>query len=215
MSEAVRQKFHTVSKDVKTSILHSSMNSNPTILSSLGLPMPKDQPPNLRKRLSTPLLRKAKSSGSLGSPGSSPQVGKTYAVQGEGFTIVASPQAMSSPVFQGHKHSSSIDVPRSRQSTGPRAMSVFGPSGSNGSIPSFGRVSGKGLGIAIGEQPGAFVDWLTRYKGTDLRMEVGRMKKLRMLLRHESTDWVAEFIGMGGYKLVLARLQDLLDVEWR
>jgi len=53
------------------------------------------------------------------------------------------------------------------------------------------------------------------YKGTDLRMDVGRMKKLRMLLRHESTDWVAEFVEMGGYKLVLARLQDLLDIEWR
>lgn len=71
------------------------------------------------------------------------------------------------------------------------------------------------MGIAIGEQPQAFIDWLGAYKGTDLRMEVNRCKKLRMLLRHESTNWVAEFVGLGGYKLVLSRLQDLLDVEWR
>lgn len=67
----------------------------------------------------------------------------------------------------------------------------------------------------MGEQPEAFVSWLGMYKATDLRMEVGRCKKLRMLLRHESTDWVGQFIELGGYGLILARLQDLLDVEWR
>lgn len=46
-------------------------------------------------------------------------------------------------------------------------------------------------------------------------MDVGRMKKLRMLLRHENTAWVDHFIKIGGYGLVLARLKDLVDVEWR
>lgn len=212
MSEAVRQKFTTVSADVKTSILHSSMTSNPTILTSLGLPVPSEtpQPPKMRKRLSTPLLRKAKSSSSLNSPGASPQVGRTYAVNGDAFTIVASPTTMSSPAF-----STGPRPPVHRPSNGPRPTSLFGASGSSGSIPSYGRSAGKGLGIAMGEQPQAFVDWLRMYKATDLRMEVGRCKKLRMLLRHESTVWVGEFVGLGGYKLVLQRLQDLLDVEWR
>jgi hypothetical protein len=67
----------------------------------------------------------------------------------------------------------------------------------------------------MGEQPDAFIGWLKSHKGTDLRMEVDRMKKLRMLLRHESTGWVQTFLDMGGYDLVLARLQDVLDVEWR
>lgn len=67
----------------------------------------------------------------------------------------------------------------------------------------------------MGEQPDAFVSWLKAYKGTDLRMEVDRMKKLRMLLRHESTVWVQTFLEMDGYGLILARLQDVLDVEWR
>jgi hypothetical protein len=74
--------------------------------------------------------------------------------------------------------------------------------------------SGKGLGISM-EQPDSFITWLQSYKGTDARMEVDRMKKLRMLLRHESTGWVQAFLDKGGYELVLARLQDLLDIEWR
>ena len=73
----------------------------------------------------------------------------------------------------------------------------------------------KGLGIAMGERPEAFIQWLQSHKATDLKMQVARGKKLRMLLRHESTAWVASFIEQGGYKLVLARLQDLLDIEWR
>lgn len=71
------------------------------------------------------------------------------------------------------------------------------------------------MGINMGEQPESFILWLGSYKGTDLRLEVGRCKKMRMLLRHESTTWVAAFLEMGGYKLVLARLQDVLDMEWR
>ena len=201
------------------------MTSDPAILNSLGLPLPSKDSPGLRKRLSTPLLRKAKSSSSLGSPSSSSpqvQVGQTYSVGSDAFTIVASPTSTSSSAFGSPLSFSraSMDTasrPRvQRPSAGPRPMSMnLFASGSNGSVQSFGRTGGRGLGIAIGEQPQAFIDWLGMYKGNDLRMEIGRCKKLRMLLRHESTDWVAEFIGLGGYKLILARLQDILDVEWR
>ncbi|WVQ77155.1 hypothetical protein IAR50_006838 [Cryptococcus sp. DSM 104548] len=214
--ETVRQKFSTVSQDVKSSILSSTLTSNPAILSSLGLPIPAPQSPKARKKLSTPLLRKTKSSGSLknGQPQPNPNgVGKTYNVNGEGFVIVASPNTASdatlpSPVFPN-------EDPR-RQSIDSRSLRpssrIFGHSSS----PSVGSNKGaKGLGIAMGEQPEAFIQWLKAYKGTDLNMDVGRCKKLRMLLRHESTDWVGAFLDMGGYGLVLDRLQDLLDVEWR
>lgn len=76
--------------------------------------------------------------------------------------------------------------------------------------------AGAGLGIAVnGEQPESFIAWLRAYKATDLRMDVDKMKKLRMVLRHEKTEWVARFLELGGYGLILARLQDLLDIEWR
>ncbi|WVF71718.1 hypothetical protein IAT40_006526 [Kwoniella sp. CBS 6097] len=240
--ETVRQKFSSVSQDVKSSILSSTLNSNPTILSSLGLPVPATvkETPKMKKRLSTPLLRKAKSSAELNSPGSSPQVGKTYSVEGEGFVIVASPVsspnpnrgAMSPPLgftstvgpVAPPSRGQSMDLSRpgtTRQPAGPSSngrplsLSLFGPSSSNGSVTSLGKAGGKGLGIAMGEQPEQFIQWLSSHKGTDLKMDVGRAKKLRMLLRHESTDWVTVFIDEGGYKLVLDKLQDLLDIEWR
>jgi len=178
----------------------------------------------VKKRKSTPLLRKAKSSSSIGSPGQSAEVGRTYCVEGDEFTIVASPLsspnpgAMSPPTSHRGQSMDMSRPPNSRQSTGPArplSMSVFGPSSSTSSIPTYTRSGVKGLGINMGEQPEAFIQWLGAYKGTDLNMDVGRCKKLRMLLRHEMTAWVGTFLEMGGYRLILARLKDLLDVEWR
>ncbi|OCF76299.1 hypothetical protein I204_03599 [Kwoniella mangroviensis CBS 8886] len=227
----VRQKFSTVSSDVKSSILLSTLNSNPTILSSLGLPTPTPTTPKVKKRMSTPLLRKTKSSAEVSSPSGSPQVGKTYDVGGEGFVIVASPNLnnegndrgmMSPPLGYGsNSRGQSMDLPRASTSSGSGSSSgpsrplsgLFSPSTSNSS--SLGRSSGKGLNISMGEQPDSFITWLNAHKGTDLNMDVGKAKKLRMLLRHESTTWVGTFLEMKGYDLILDRLKDLLDIEWR
>ncbi|OWZ74443.1 hypothetical protein AYX14_00090 [Cryptococcus neoformans] len=211
--ETVRLKFSTVSPAIKSSILSSTLTSNPTILSSLGLPLPTSplQSPKTKKKLSTPLLRKSKSSGELKGDRST-----TVNVGGEGFVIVASPRAgeggvMSPPLPPGDMRGQSLDLGRPSQSPRPNSR-LFGHSPS----PSLGnKTSAKGLGIAMGEQPEAFIGWLSAYKGTDLRMEVARCKKLRMLLRQESTDWVGAFVEMGGYSLILDKLQDLLDIEWR
>ncbi|KAJ9127585.1 hypothetical protein QFC24_000994 [Naganishia onofrii] len=46
-------------------------------------------------------------------------------------------------------------------------------------------------------------------------VDVDQVKKLRLLLGSESTSWVQTFIDAGGYKYLLLRLKDLLDVEWR
>ncbi|RXK38918.1 hypothetical protein M231_03763 [Tremella mesenterica] len=254
--QTVRQKFSTVSPDVKSSLISSSLSGNAIILSSLGLPIPTQ--PKIKKRMSTPLLRRPKSSSSLNGPS---QVGETYQVDGDQFVIVASPlsspdpnnvlspnlpkvHALPSlpnervPKHNAFHHSGAIyredgssqghggegRPPNSRQSTGPG--SKFITSNSAGSISKSGNTSsiGKAGGnmASVGkknqgmnmERPDAFISWLQSHKGTDLNMDVGRCKKLRMLLRHETTMWVGQFVNMGGYDLVLARLQDLLDIEW-
>ncbi|KIR55860.1 hypothetical protein I315_01742 [Cryptococcus gattii Ru294] len=195
--ETVRLKFSTVSPAIKSSILSSTLTSNPAILSSLGLPLPTlpPQSPKARKKLSTPILRKTKSSGELKGDRNA-----TVNVGGEGFVIVASPRSgeggvMSTPLQPGNMRGQSIDLGRPSQSPRPSSR-LFGHSPS----PSLGnKTSAKGLGIAMGEQPEAFIGWLSAYKGTDLRMEVARCKKLRMLLRQESTDWVGAFVEMDGY----------------
>lgn len=41
------------------------------------------------------------------------------------------------------------------------------------------------------------------------------LKRLRVALRTKPPAWTHEFIGFGGYKALLKRLKELLEVEWR
>lgn len=41
------------------------------------------------------------------------------------------------------------------------------------------------------------------------------VRKLRMLLRHESLMWVSEWIKYGGYRGLMDRLHEILNLEWR
>lgn len=130
-------------------------------------------------------------------------------MQGEEFVIVAGGQATPRPE---HTRGYSVDLPRpnpayaSRPST-PRSRpsSAFMPQSP----------SRRGEGVGPAELPEDYVQWLASFRGTDLSMDVNKAKKLRMLLRHETTGWVAAFLEAGGYARVLDRLQDLLDIEWR
>lgn len=46
-------------------------------------------------------------------------------------------------------------------------------------------------------------------------VEVGRLQKLRQLLRNETVGWVDGFIGQGGMTEIIALLHRILEVEWR
>ncbi|BEI80026.1 hypothetical protein CcaverHIS002_0105550 [Cutaneotrichosporon cavernicola] len=169
----------------------------------------KKQPKN---KASMPKLRQAKSSSALKQqPLPSPRrgVGSTCKVQGEEFVIVAG-----EPGSQrgGHGRGYSVDLPapnpayNSRPST-PRSRP------SSAFLPQSPSRRGENMGPS--EVPKDYVQWLSASKGTDLTMDVNKAKKLRMLLRHETTGWVASFLDAGGYTRILDRLQDLLDIEWR
>ena len=47
------------------------------------------------------------------------------------------------------------------------------------------------------------------------KVEVGRMQKLRRLLRHESVLWVDDFIAEGGMDALVGLLRKIMKVEWR
>ncbi|KZT52327.1 hypothetical protein CALCODRAFT_502444 [Calocera cornea HHB12733] len=47
------------------------------------------------------------------------------------------------------------------------------------------------------------------------KVDVERVKKLRLLLRNEPASWTEEFLCHGGYVALLGRLKELLNVEWR
>lgn len=46
-------------------------------------------------------------------------------------------------------------------------------------------------------------------------LDVAQTKTLRMLLRHESAQWVERWLNAGGFEALLSRLQELIDAEWR
>lgn len=46
-------------------------------------------------------------------------------------------------------------------------------------------------------------------------VEVGRLHKLRLLLRNETVAWVDRFISLGGMAEVVELLHRIMTVEWR
>ena len=48
-----------------------------------------------------------------------------------------------------------------------------------------------------------------------VQMEVGRLHKLRLLLRNETVAWVDNFISLGGMAQVVDLLHRIMQIEWR
>jgi hypothetical protein len=62
--------------------------------------------------------------------------------------------------------------------------------------------------------PEEYVTYLK--KGTDVKeVEVGKLHKLRLLLRNETVSWVVNFIELGGMTEVVGLLHRIMKVEWR
>lgn len=67
---------------------------------------------------------------------------------------------------------------------------------------------------AKGQLPDDFVSYLRKVPKPE-SAEVGKLHKLRLLLRNETVAWTDEFIGLGGMKEIVALLHRTLEVEWR
>ena len=71
------------------------------------------------------------------------------------------------------------------------------------------------IGKAKGQQmPCDFVAYLRKVQKPEL-VEVGKLHKLRLLLRNETVAWTEEFIGQGGMKEIVELLHRIMAVEWR
>lgn len=91
--------------------------------------------------------------------------------------------------------------------------------------PSFGDVNGTSSGNGVGgflgmksgksqQLPADFVAYLQKVQKPEL-VEVGRLHKLRLLLRNETVAWTEEFIKQGGMKEIVDLLHRIMAVEWR
>ncbi|EME45565.1 hypothetical protein DOTSEDRAFT_71311 [Dothistroma septosporum NZE10] len=95
----------------------------------------------------------------------------------------------------------SIEIPKESPGMGQRTTPTT-PTGS------FGRKSGAPA------LPADYISYL--HKNTDpTKVEVGRLHKLRILLRNETVAWVDSFISQGGMTEIVALLHRIMDIEWR
>lgn len=62
--------------------------------------------------------------------------------------------------------------------------------------------------------PGDYVAYLRKVQQPEL-VEVGKIQKLRQLLRNETVAWIEDFIQQGGMKEVVGLLNRIMGVEWR
>jgi hypothetical protein len=62
--------------------------------------------------------------------------------------------------------------------------------------------------------PGDFVAYLQKVQQPE-SVEVGKLHKLRLLLRNETVAWTEEFIRQGGMKEIVELLHRIMAVEWR
>ncbi|KAH8668057.1 armadillo-type protein [Tricladium varicosporioides] len=67
---------------------------------------------------------------------------------------------------------------------------------------------------AKGQTPDDFVSYLRKVQKPEL-VEVGRLHKLRLLLRNETVAWTDDFIGRGGMEEIVGLLHRIMAVEWR
>lgn len=87
---------------------------------------------------------------------------------------------------------------------------------SSGSIGPTSSSSGGGLFSKVKAQqgPGDFVAYLRKVQKPEL-VEVGKLHKLRLLLRNETVSWTEDFIRQGGMKEIVELLHRILEIEWR
>ena len=62
--------------------------------------------------------------------------------------------------------------------------------------------------------PDDFISYLKKVQKPQ-SVEVGRLQKLRQLLRNETVSWVDEFITKGGMAELVSLLYRIIDIEWR
>ncbi|KAJ4424874.1 hypothetical protein N0V82_000377 [Gnomoniopsis sp. IMI 355080] len=126
--------------------------------------------------------------------------GRTFTFSRNSWKIGASPskgKKKEAPI-KGHNRNKSTE-----SVTNERPSSSTGTYSSNGIIAK-----------VTGQQPSDFVNYLRKVQKPE-NVEVGKLHKLRLLLRNERVAWTEEFIKQGGMKEIVGLLRRIMEVEWR
>ncbi|KAI3392547.1 hypothetical protein diail_5518 [Diaporthe ilicicola] len=127
--------------------------------------------------------------------------GRTFTLSRNSWKIGTSPskgKKKDAPSIRGHTRNKSADSVVSER-----------PSSSGGSH------AGNGIIAKItGQQPSDFVNYLGKVQKPQ-SVEVGKLHKLRLLLRNERVAWTEDFVRQGGMKEIVGLLNRIMEVEWR
>ncbi|KAI9741320.1 MAG: hypothetical protein M1834_003037 [Cirrosporium novae-zelandiae] len=115
------------------------------------------------------------------------------------------PKMEKSPVKKGksggHNRGKSVDLPQS------------GSSRSLASAMAHRAASFTGRSAKL-SAPEDFIQYLKKEQKPEI-VEVGKLHKLRLLLRNETVEWVDAFLRLGGMAEVVGLLHRIMQVEWR
>lgn len=111
--------------------------------------------------------------------------------------------------------SSPSKKPRSRSKARPVAINLpKGPSTTDLTTPTTPTGSSWGRRGHATPSVGEYITYLRKNQDPK-KVEVGRLHKLRILLRNETVAWVDGFISQGGMAEVVGLLHRLMGIEWR
>ena len=127
--------------------------------------------------------------------------------RGKSFTLSRGKKEPSSPVKKSKGDGTLGRHFRSKSTeniSGDIVASSAGASSSNGILSK----------IKLQPGPAEYVAYLRKVQKPEL-VEVGKIHKLRILLRNETVAWIEEFIQQGGMKEIVGLLNRIIEVEWR
>ncbi|OTB09552.1 hypothetical protein M426DRAFT_316106 [Hypoxylon sp. CI-4A] len=134
--------------------------------------------------------------------------GKPKKSRGRSFTLSRGKKSGSSSPVKKQKGEGSIGRhfrSRSTDSVASERPSSAGSGSAGGGI--FSKVK-------LQQGPGDFVAYLRKVQKPEV-VEVGKLHKLRLLLRNETVTWTEEFIRQGGMQEIVGLLHRIMEVEWR
>ncbi|CAM1506396.1 Fc.00g060370.m01.CDS01 [Cosmosporella sp. VM-42] len=132
---------------------------------------------------------------------------KPKRTRGKSFTLSRGKKEQNSPT---KKTKGDGTIGRHFRSKSTDSVSAEPTSSSTSTTSSVGILSK----IKLQQGPADYVAYLRKVQKPEL-VEVGKIHKLRLLLRNETVAWIEDFIQQGGMKEIVGLLNRIMDVEWR
>lgn len=160
------------------------------------------------RNLVRPPTNDSDDSSALGTGNASVRDNEKKQSRGRSFTLSRNSWKLGTSPSKGKKKDASIRG-HTRNKSADSTISERPASSSGGSY------AGNGIIAKItGQHPSDFVNYLRKVQKPE-SVEVGKLHKLRLLLRNERVAWTEDFVKQGGMKEIVGLLNRIMEVEWR